>query len=168
MKGRKRHIVVDREGNVLVVVVHEANLQDYHGARTVFTRLQHMPLPRLQKIWADAIYKGDKTLQAWVKERFGWELEVVEREGLVASEKRRGYKPALEKLDKDKYADFLARSNVPSALLTPGRWLKALVTEAGAQGLTVRFGDKYGFIPAGEIGWAKVAPSVTASAPQPA
>ena len=83
MKGRKRHIVVDREGNVLVVVVHEANLQDYHGARTVFTRLQHMPLPRLQKIWADAIYKGDKTLQAWVKETFGWELEVVEREGRV-------------------------------------------------------------------------------------
>lgn len=75
--------MVDREGNVLVVVVHEASLQDYHAARTVFTRLQQMPLPRLHKIWADAIYKGDKTLQAWVKETFGWELEVVEREARV-------------------------------------------------------------------------------------
>jgi len=103
----------------------------------------------------DQVYNGGLHVHTAVDLKHQEAAERALREGLVASEKRRGYKPALEKLDKDKYADFLARSNVPSALLTPGRWLKALVTEAGAQGLTVRFGDKYGFIPAGEIGWAK-------------
>ncbi|MFU2208778.1 penicillin-binding protein 1A [Solidesulfovibrio sp. C21] len=103
----------------------------------------------------DQVYNGGLHVHTAVDLKHQEAAERALREGLVASEKRRGYKPTLEKLDKDKYADFLAHSNVPSALLTPGRWLKALVTEAGAQGLTVRFGDKYGFIPAGEIGWAK-------------
>jgi len=79
VKGRKRHIVVDTVGHVLTVYVHKANLQDYHGAREVFRRLAATGLPRLHKIWADAIYKGDKTLAAWVKQQFGWILEVVER-----------------------------------------------------------------------------------------
>lgn len=77
------------------------------------------------------------------------------REGLVASEKRRGFKPTLEKLDKDKYEEFYRRSNVPEALLVPGRWLKALVQEVGPAGAVVRFGDKYGLIPAEDMSWAK-------------
>lgn len=109
----------------------------------------------IDRFGEDQVYNGGLHVHTAVDLKHQEAAERALREGLVASEKRRGYKPTLEKLDKDKYADFLAHSNVPSALLTPGRWLKALVTEAGAQGLTVRFGDKYGFIPAGEIGWAK-------------
>jgi putative transposase len=66
-------------GNLLTVVVHAADVQDYHGARQVFQRLGAGKWTRLQKIWADAIYKGDKELRAWVQEQFGWDLEVVER-----------------------------------------------------------------------------------------
>lgn len=67
-------------GNLLTVVVHAANVQDYHGARQVFQRLGMVTWERLQKIWADTIYKGDKDLHTWVKEQFGWDLEVVERQ----------------------------------------------------------------------------------------
>jgi putative transposase len=81
VKGRKRHIVVDTLGLVLTVLVHAANLQDYHAARQVFARLAMAGLTRLTKIWADAIYKGDKDLAAWVKQQFGWDLEVVVRPG---------------------------------------------------------------------------------------
>ena len=34
-------------------------------------------LPRLQIVWADQGYGGE--LEAWVKERFGWHLEIVRR-----------------------------------------------------------------------------------------
>ena len=67
-------------GNLLTVVVHSAGVQDYHGARPTLLRLNHQPWKRLVKIWADAIYKGDKWLQAWVQQTFGWDLEVVERD----------------------------------------------------------------------------------------
>lgn len=79
IKGRKRHLVVDVCGHVLAVVVHEANIQDYHGARPTLTDLGQRQWERLQKILADAIYKGDKALREWVKAQFGWELEIVER-----------------------------------------------------------------------------------------
>lgn len=71
--------MVDRDGNLLTVVVHEASVQDYHGARLVLRRLAQLPWPRLRKILADAIYKGDKWLKEWAKTLFGWELEVVQR-----------------------------------------------------------------------------------------
>jgi len=79
VKGRKRHIVVDTRGNLLTVVVHAANVQDYVGARQVLKRLGQQTWSRLTKIWADAIYKGDKDLISWVQSEFGWTLEVVER-----------------------------------------------------------------------------------------
>ena len=66
-------------GNLLTVVVHAANVQDYHGARAVLTRLHLRPWPRLRKIWADTIYRGDKHLRRWVKREFQWDLEVVAR-----------------------------------------------------------------------------------------
>jgi len=33
INGRKRHIATDTWGNMVAVVVHAANIQDYHGAR---------------------------------------------------------------------------------------------------------------------------------------
>lgn len=75
-------------GNLLTVVVQAANVQDYHGARAVLEQLAQARWPRLQKIWADAIYKGDKGLREWVQSRFGWQLEVVERDPAV-----KGFQP---------------------------------------------------------------------------
>ena len=53
--GRKRHIMVDTLGLLLVVVVHVASLQDPAGAKLVFTAIKGR-FPRLALIWADGIY----------------------------------------------------------------------------------------------------------------
>ena len=80
VKGRKRHIAVDTEGHLLTVVVQSASVQDYHGARPVLERLAQVVGDRLQVIWADSIYKGDRFLKDWVKNQFGWTLDVLERD----------------------------------------------------------------------------------------
>ena len=79
--GRKRHLLVDVLGLVLVAVVHAASTQDYEGARQVFEHVRHC-FSRLRLIWADAIY--EKTgLPQWVRElrpRRKLRLEVVKRQ----------------------------------------------------------------------------------------
>jgi putative transposase len=71
---------VDVCGHLLAVVVHSASVQDFHGARPALQKLAQREWQRLKKILADAIYKGDKHLFAWIQATFGWELEVIERE----------------------------------------------------------------------------------------
>jgi putative transposase len=78
IKGRKRHIVVDTVGNLLAVVVHAANLQDRDGAKLVFKHLQDETAGSIQKIWADAGYRGK--LIDWVKEQLEAVLEIVQKE----------------------------------------------------------------------------------------
>jgi len=67
IKGRKRHILVDTLGLILKVVVHAADVQDREGARLVLEKPVSNELPRLQKIWADGSYSGEK-LRHWVGE----------------------------------------------------------------------------------------------------
>ena len=67
IKGRKRHILVDTLGLILKVVVHAADMQDRDGARLVLEKPVSNDLPRLQKIWADGSYSGEK-LRHWVGE----------------------------------------------------------------------------------------------------
>jgi putative transposase len=74
--GRKRHYLVDTEGHLLAVVVHEADVNDREGARWVL-RAVGQRWPELQKLWADQGYTGD--LAAWLRERYGIDLEIVER-----------------------------------------------------------------------------------------
>lgn len=57
--GRKRHILVDTLGLLLVVVVHAAGIADCVGAKLVFARLPPMWQRRLQVVWADGGYEGD-------------------------------------------------------------------------------------------------------------
>ena len=80
--GRKRHLVVDTLGLVLMVVVTAASVQDVVGAQAVlqalFDRIKHSKYShgcRLKLIWADGGYRGQ--LIQWVKGRFGWTLEIV-------------------------------------------------------------------------------------------
>jgi putative transposase len=77
VKGRKRHIVVDTLGLLLVVLVHGADVQDYDGAKGVLEKLRGR-FPRLRKIWADSRYACNG-LPDWVKKAFGWVLEIVRR-----------------------------------------------------------------------------------------
>jgi putative transposase len=76
VKGRKRHIVVDSLGLLLVVVVHAANHHDSKAAFGVIEALRYR-FPRLVRIIADAGYRGE--LAEKVKGCFGWILMVVMR-----------------------------------------------------------------------------------------
>jgi putative transposase len=90
MKGRKRHLVTDTEGSLLVVQVHPADIQDNHGAvpllkaaRRAFARLRHL--------FADRVYRGPKLLNA-ISDVGRWTIEVITRTQSVGSfkpEKRR-------------------------------------------------------------------------------
>jgi putative transposase len=75
IKGRKRHIVVDTIGCVLIALVHAANIYDGRAAREVLKALFAV-VDTVQKIWADGAYVGEELAQ-WVKEQFDCVLEVV-------------------------------------------------------------------------------------------
>jgi putative transposase len=79
MTGRKRHLLVDTLGLVMLLVVHPANLQDRDGAKLVLAALASM-YRRLRLIWADGAYAG--RLQEWVaalRRRAAVRLEIVKR-----------------------------------------------------------------------------------------
>jgi putative transposase len=77
VKGRKRHIMVDTLGLIMVIVIHAASIQDYDGARLVFEALGDR-FKRLKVIFADSAY-GKVGLPDWVKQTFGWILQTVLR-----------------------------------------------------------------------------------------
>ncbi|MDQ3755982.1 MAG: IS5 family transposase [Acidobacteriota bacterium] len=90
--GRKRHILVDTLGLLLVVCVTAASTQDRDGARLVLEVLAHQ-WTRLRLIWADGAYAGE--LVEWVRqlrERRRLTLEIVRRaqgaKGFVVQPKR--------------------------------------------------------------------------------
>jgi putative transposase len=76
VKGRKRHILVDTMGLLLIVLVHAANIQDRKRAKPVFNKAKQC-FNRLHLIWADGGYAGK--LIAWVLNTHGWVLEIVKR-----------------------------------------------------------------------------------------
>lgn len=57
IKGRKRHIITDIEGNLLDVVVHSAGMQDRDGARLLIDKIAGK-FDRLVKLLADGAYAG--------------------------------------------------------------------------------------------------------------
>jgi transposase len=57
VNGRKRHVVVDTMGLLLLVVITSASVQDRDGARTLLDRLT-MAMPSLSLLWADGGYAG--------------------------------------------------------------------------------------------------------------
>ena len=76
VKGRKRHLLVDVLGLVLVVVITPASVQDRDGAVPVVENaaLEHSDL---QTIWADGAYNGRPIED--VEKRTGIDIEVVKR-----------------------------------------------------------------------------------------
>ena len=75
--GRKRHLLVDTSGLLLAVRVNPANISDNRGARELLSGLVPL-MPRLELIWADSAYAGNK-LRTWCEEQTGWRLEIVQR-----------------------------------------------------------------------------------------
>lgn len=77
--GRKRHILVDTLGLLLVVVVHAAHLQDRTAARMVLGPLA-TSFHRLRLVWADGGYCGSLGLWLWsLRHRRRVRLELVRR-----------------------------------------------------------------------------------------
>ncbi len=62
VKGRKRHLLVDTLGLVVMVVVTAANVNDRDGARCLLERLYQIRqrFPRLVRMWVDGGYSGEK------------------------------------------------------------------------------------------------------------
>ena len=80
VNGRKRHLLVDTLGLVLLAVVHSAAQQDRDGAKQVLEPLRRMLL-RLRLIWADQGYTGPLSEWLWkLRERRRIKLEIVKRQ----------------------------------------------------------------------------------------
>jgi putative transposase len=79
ISGRKRHIVVDKLGLLLVVVVSVASADDGTFAPEVLGRLTAEHRTRLKSIWADGKYRN-KHLAGWlVRTGAGYVIDVVSR-----------------------------------------------------------------------------------------
>jgi len=78
--GRKRHLVVDTLGLLLVVMVTSASVQDRQGGRAILELLAAR-FPSVALVWADGGYanKIDSSILAWAKEKLGLLVEIVKR-----------------------------------------------------------------------------------------
>jgi len=89
--GRKRHIIVDTLGLLLLVVVHSASIQDgaggLHTLQKWFDKIKHNVHNhrwcRLKLIWADG---GYASIVNKVRQQLGWVLKIVRR-----SDKAKGF-----------------------------------------------------------------------------
>ena len=88
--GRKRHIIVDTLGLLLMVLVHSASVQDGRGGHLTLQKLfdtikhsVHNRWCRLKLIWADGAYAS---IVKDVRKQFGWSLDIVRR-----SDKAKGF-----------------------------------------------------------------------------
>lgn len=75
VKGRRRHVLVDTQGLLLKVSVQAGNVSDREGGKVLLLGLTGL-FARLTHLFVDGGYKGSWV--AWVKETFGWSVEVVQ------------------------------------------------------------------------------------------
>ena len=76
VNGRKRHIVTDTLGLLIVVLVTAGSVQDRDGGRDVLARAR-MAMPSITLVWADGGYAGK--LIAWVEQRCRIILQIVRK-----------------------------------------------------------------------------------------
>jgi putative transposase len=74
--GRKRHLLVDTQGNLLAVKVLGADSSDQHGAKTLLKPLKDI-FSTIKLLWGDSHYGGDLILCLNVY--LGWAVEIVRR-----------------------------------------------------------------------------------------
>ncbi len=77
VSGRKRNLLVDTLGLLVLAKVTAANVQDVHAGKQLFSVLAQKPelLVRLEKIFADGGYRGE--LVDWVQKNLHVVLEIV-------------------------------------------------------------------------------------------
>lgn len=76
VKGRKRHIVVDTQGNMLSAVVHAANIHDtVAGIRAATQAFEKYPT--ISKFCGDEGYRGTFEVDVWWE--FGLDVDISER-----------------------------------------------------------------------------------------
>ena len=79
LNGRKRHVLVDTIGVLLVVLITSAALDDGAAAVKLLAQISADDFPRLTVIFGDSKYHNHN-LEAWLKEhRPGWRIEVKKR-----------------------------------------------------------------------------------------
>ncbi|HRI64555.1 MAG TPA: IS5 family transposase [Polyangium sp.] len=83
INGRKRHLLVDVLGLVLVVCITPASVQDRDGAVPVLQKA-HREYPTLERVWVDGVYNG-KVIDDVASET-GITIEMVKR-----SDDRKGF-----------------------------------------------------------------------------
>ena len=86
VKGIKRHVVTDKNGFLLAVMVTVANIHDSKAVLLLMRTLREM-LCRLKVIIADGGYRGEVAVQ--VKKRFGYLLQIIMR----SDNKKTGFEP---------------------------------------------------------------------------
>ena len=78
VNGRKRHVLVDTLGLVLLVLVLPANIQDRDAARQLLENFFRSRSPRhLKHLWADGGYAG--ALVGWAMKLWRCTVEIVKR-----------------------------------------------------------------------------------------
>ena len=113
--GRKRHILVDILGLLLLVVVTAANRQDRNGAQLLLAPLAKQ-FRRLRVIWADGAYAGE--LETWTRGLRKWgkvRLEIVRKPNRT----KRICRPAVEVASGKDLRWALPESAPPLRLRTP-------------------------------------------------
>jgi len=78
IKGRKRHLVVDADGNPLAAQVHPADVQDRDGAVPLLLALQ-AERKTVETVFADSACSGDKLASALVAAGCRVTVEVVKK-----------------------------------------------------------------------------------------
>lgn len=84
IKGRKRHLLVDTLGLVILVVVSAANVPEREGANLVLSQLHQIRdnFPRLVRIWVDRGYEGQSFMRS-VMDTYRLILETIKRPNSV-------------------------------------------------------------------------------------
>lgn len=77
IKGRKRHILTDTEGNMVHALIHTADIQDRDGAPLLLAEIIHR-FPWLRHLFADGGYAGDK-LRGALRRIGKWTIKIVKR-----------------------------------------------------------------------------------------
>ena len=77
--GRKRHILVDKLGLLVVVLVSVASADDGTFAPQVLAQLTAEHQTRLKSIWADGKYRNHHLNDWLIKTKVGYKIEVVSR-----------------------------------------------------------------------------------------